>query len=245
MNRHERLQKLAKLIHQEHRTQEPIRGYAQGDTITLYSRSIEQTTGIKVGEQTDALNLLRDNYKCIQYTATKDYKDESELTPHDIGDIAEIAMIGGHSEAYVKQEFLSGVTYKIEVFDSIEDTVNILAGNMCELTVENGVTPVVTIHGTKYRLQSLQAGSIPHKIIEYASNGRYDTNLGREDFKSLGIAQLQTANYIVTQRFRNNIFNEGGILGDFATITSKTFLLKSKALLTEEKISAIKKLARN
>jgi hypothetical protein len=237
MNRGEQLQKLAQLIRKEHD--------AQGDTITLFSRQIEQITSITLDEQVDALNILRDDYKCVEYTATQDYKNESELTPQDLGAIAEIAMLGGYSEDFVRQTTLSGVTYKIEIFDSIEDAVSIAGGLLCELTVENGVTPVVTIRGAKYRLQSLQAGSIPQRVIEHASNGHYGTHLGSTDFKSLGIAQLQTANYNVIQKFRNNIFGQDGALGDFTAITPKTFLLKSRTILTEEKISAIKKLARN
>ena len=51
MTREEKLQKLAKLIHQECKAQEPMRGYSKGDTITLHSRPIEQATGISVSEQ--------------------------------------------------------------------------------------------------------------------------------------------------------------------------------------------------
>ena len=243
MTREEKLQKLAKLVHQEYKAQEPIKGYSKGDTISLHSVQIEQSAGIPLSEQTDALNVLANDYECIEYTVTKDYADESELTPDDILNIAEIAMIGGHSPDDIRQTLLEAITYKVTVLDTITNAVNILGGNLCELIVENGITPVVTIQGTKYRLQSLQAGSIPQKIIEYASKGRYDAQLNDNDFKSLNIAQLNRANYNVVQVFRNNLFGKGSVLSDFATITPKTFLLRKRSLLSSDKISAIQKLA--
>lgn len=245
MTREEKLQKLAKLIHQEYKAQEPMKGYAKNDTINLHSAQIEQTAGINLSEQTDALNVLANDYECIVYTAIKDYADESELTPDDILNIEEIAMIGGHSSDDIKQTLLEAIIYKIAVFDTITNTVNILGGNMCELTVESGITPVITIKGTKYRLQSLQAGSIPQRIVEYASKRRYDTELNSDDFRTFNIAQLNNANYNVVQVFRNNLLGKGGVLSDFATITPKTFLLRKRSLLSSDKISAIQKLAQN
>jgi hypothetical protein len=245
MNREEKLQKLAKLIHQEYKAQEPMKGYSKGDTINLHSMQIEQTTGIELGEQSDALNVLANDYECIKYTAVKDYVDESELTPADLLNITEIAMIGDQSHDDIKQTLLEAVSYKIEVFDTITDAVNILGGNLCELTIEYGITPVITIKGTIYRLQSLQAGSIPQKLIEYASKGRYNTQLTSSDFTTLSIAQLNTANYNIVQLFKNNIFGKSGALGDFTAITPKTFLLKKRALLNNDTIVVIQKLAQH
>ena len=245
MDREKRLQKLARLIYREYRAQEPIKGYATGGTLALHSVQIENITGITVDEQADALNVLSDEYRCINYTAVKDYSNENELTPQDILNIEEIASMGGHSSDDIKRTVLEQVTYMIEVLNTITDAINILGGKLCELTIENGVTPVVTIKGTRYRLQSLQAGSVSQRIVEYASKGCYDTELNNEDFKIIDVAQLNKANYNVAQVFRNNIFGKGGALSDFVTITPKTFLIRKNVLLDEDTISAIQKLAQN
>jgi hypothetical protein len=244
MTRVEKLQKLTRLIHQEYRTQEPIAGYSKGDTVSLHSVQIEQSTGITPDEQADALTILADKYGCIEYTAVKDYASEDELSPDDLLHIAEIASIGDHSPDHIRQTVLSGVTYKITVTSSLADVINVLNGNLCELVIESGVTPVITIDESKYTLLSLQDGTVPQKIIGYASK-HYDSELTLSDLQTLNIAQLKQANYNVAQTFKNNIFGRGNLLEDFAIITPKTLLLKSTALLTEDKIAAIKKSVRH
>lgn len=50
-----------------------------GDTVSLHSVQIEQSTGITPDEQADALTILADKYGCIEYTAVKDLSARTEV----------------------------------------------------------------------------------------------------------------------------------------------------------------------
>ena len=246
MNREEKIQQLAKLIHGQHKAQEPFRGYTVGDTIELFSVTIEFLAYIDLNNQAYALDILRDTYKCIRYSTIKGYSDKSELSPNAHNAIREMAEKTDLPLDLIEQGFIEEtVVYKIEVLDTLEDAINILGGLLCELTVENGVTPTVTIQGKKYKFQPLLAGSATQRLVEYASKGCYDTELNGNDFKATHIAQLNTSSYNIIQIFKRNIFGKAGSLRDFAIITPKTFLLKKKVLLSEDTISDIKKMAQN
>jgi len=119
MTGEEKLHALLLLIHKEYKK------LLTGDMIELES-SILEKTGIELKEQSTALEILKNNYRCIEYKAVPVFANESELSPYDIRDIAEISMLNGLSQEYIKQSFLDLTTYKITVFDNIESIVNSL-----------------------------------------------------------------------------------------------------------------------
>ena len=241
MSTSEKLLLLAQLVRDERDKQEPMQGYPSGAVIKLHSVDIEEATDIAPAEQAGALGVLADDYGCLEFTAKRDYADDKELEPETMLDIAEVALMRGEPEESVRRRVLEFATYAITVDSALDSVVErALDGALCELTIEDGVTPVVRMGGETYRLKALASGSVPQKIIEYASHDRYNYELNAVDFKQISAVQLESSDYNIAQIFKRNIFARGGALQDFAVITPKSFLLKKKSLLSKQALLEIK-----
>lgn len=116
-------------------------------------------------------------------------------------------------------------------------------GITCKLEILSGVTPIIHAQGTRYHLYSLEAGSIPQTVVEYAAK-KLDVEITLDELRQhINHIQLKSSKANLKQFFKNNVFSDEKVLGRFAQITPKTFLLKSEALLTSTEIAAIEKIS--
>lgn len=114
-------------------------------------------------------------------------------------------------------------------------------GTIARLAIISDVTPVVDVANKRYTLPTLSAGSVTQEIIAYASK-HFDTLLEIDAIhKNVHAIQLTTKNANLKQFFRKNIFS--GALASFADISSKSFMLKSQALITPSELEAIRQLS--
>lgn len=114
-------------------------------------------------------------------------------------------------------------------------------GTIAKLEIISDVTPVVEVAGKRYTLPTLSTAGVPQKIIAYASK-HFDTLLEIDDLReNVHATQLTAKGANIKQSFRKNIFS--GELASFADISSKSFMLKSQALITPSELEAIRKLS--
>jgi hypothetical protein len=118
-------------------------------------------------------------------------------------------------------------------------------GITCKLEILSGVTPVIHAQGAKHSLLSLEAGSIPQAVVQYAAK-KFDIEIPLDELRqNINHVQLKSDNANLKQFFKNNVFTAEKALGMFAQITPKTFLLKHEALLTSGELASIEKISTN
>lgn len=145
---------------------------------------------------------------------------------------------------YEYERWIDGFNYKnFQRFCGLHGFNPVNNGILCKLEISSGVTPVVHAQGVSYRLNSLEAGSIPQAVVEYASKN-FDVEIGLDVLNQhINNVQLKSHDANLKQHFKNNIFTPKKALGKFAQITPKTFLLKPEALLTATELSVIDKIS--
>ena len=143
---------------------------------------------------------------------------------------------------YEYERWIDGFNYKnFQRFCELHGFNPSNNGILVKLEIGSGVTPVVNAQGVKYRLTALGAGTIPQEIIQYASKN-FDEELSIEVLRTVTKnIQLKADSANIKQFFRKNVFGSNGVLAPFADISSKSFSLKSTAILSPSELAAIEK----
>lgn len=147
---------------------------------------------------------------------------------------------------YEYERWIDGFNYKnFQRFCELHGFNPTNSGITCKLEISSGVTPIIHAQGARHSLLSLEAGSIPQAVVQYAAK-KFDTEIPINELRQhINHVQLKNDNANLKQFFKNNIFSAEKVLGMFAQITPKTFLLKHEALLTSTEIASIERISTN
>jgi hypothetical protein len=147
---------------------------------------------------------------------------------------------------YEYERWIDGFNYKnFQSFCELYGYNPVNNGILCKLEISSGVMPIIHAQGVSYRLLSLEAGSIPQVVVQYSAK-KFDVEIPLDELRqNINHVQLKSDNANLKQIFKNNVFSAEKVLGMFAQITPKTFLLKNEALLTSAELASIEKISTN
>jgi hypothetical protein len=167
MTGEEKLQAVIDVIKKAH--EELIRG----DTVEISSGELERT-GMPLNEQSLALDVLANEYKCIEYTTSRVFGSEDDLSPYDLRDIAEISQMNGLSEKHIKQQFLELMTYEIKVLENFDSILTSLArGDKFVVVADKSVAQITLNRASKTARLTYQGISCDLKTFKSVKNINY------------------------------------------------------------------------